>query len=202
MRTSAGTTRTHHHTVTTTSTTTDTTPDFGGGWYKCPNYSVCHAAGTKWAFSQHAGLCPACYMCLGHLHFFTQRNDSVSSGDVCPICLEQGGERVQMTCGGNHDMCTACFRQPLTFVRYPTLFDFGCPRFKPGTPGQLDIIEAWRRLHPAKYIAFFKSLVAFGTDRDKRASAQKELLTRCPVCRGGSPWNGKNTGCALAGETI
>lgn len=166
--------------------------------YKCPNYSVCRAYGTKSAFGRHEGLCPACYVCLGHLHF-TEPN---SSADVCPICLEEGGSRVQMTCGRNHNMCTVCFRQPLTFVRYPTLFDFGCPKFMPGTPGQLDIIVAWRSLHPAKYTAFFRSLVAFGTDRDKRAVAQKELLTRCPVCRGGSPWNGKNTKFELDVEII
>ena len=213
--------RHYHHTVatittTTTTTTTTFTPtttlapttdapvaDDGDVWCKCLNHSVCHASGSKWAFVLHRGLCPACYMCLGHLRFFTPPDNIASSGgDVCPICLEQGGERVQMTCDGNHNMCTACFRRPLTFVGYPTVFDFGCPRFRLGTPGQLDIIVMWSKRCPAKYTEFFKSLLAFGTDRDKRAAAQKELLARCPVCRGSSPWNGRNTECALMGETI
>jgi hypothetical protein len=129
-------------------------------------------------------------MCLGRLQF---SKADPADGDVCPICLEEGGERVQMTCGGNHNVCTECFRKPLTIVRYPTQFDFGCPRFRPDTQGQLDIIAAWRRLHPARYAAFLRALRAFGTDSDERAVAQKELLTRCPVCRGGSPWNGENT---------
>ena len=160
----------------------------GAGLKSCPNFTVCNSSGPQWAFDMNGGLCSACSMCLGPLLFTQPGADS----NVCPICLGDGGERVQMTCGANHNVCTACFRQPLAVAPYPTQFSFGCPKFKPGTACQLEIVAVWKRLHPEQYNSFLTSLKSFGTHDDQRARVRKTALMRCPVCRGGSPWNGEN----------
>lgn len=181
---------------------------------KCPNHPVCLTSGAQRLFDLgRDGLCAACTSRFGRLFFIQPHNTASTTsnatiatppaarGHECPICLEEGGEHVRMTCGGNHSVCTACFARPLRLTGYPTEFDFGCPKFRPGTQGQVDIISVWRRLFPAQFTAFRYALQDNARRSTERARAQRDSLARCPLCRGGSPWDGGNIILSRAGKT-
>ena len=154
---------------------------------RCPNFAVCGNECPHWVFNCHDGLCMNCNMLLGPLTFF----ENSSANDPCPICLETTPLMVQMTCEGQHNICVACFRKPLETREQPQPQEFGCPYAS--EEDEDDVIEDWSKTHPTQYGLWNDAIDSLCHEDEKQSVESKQALTRCSICRGGSPWDGGNT---------
>jgi len=154
---------------------------------RCPNFLVCDAACPQWALDCHGGRCHDCTVQLGPLTF----REASSADDPCPVCLEAAPWRVQMTCEGKHDVCVACFRTPWKREPGPQPEAFGCPCAS-DEEDEDDVIEQWSETHPTQYRRWGDACDRDEARGDEQRAGAEQALARCPVCRGGSPWDGGN----------
>jgi hypothetical protein len=165
----------------------------------CVNFKFCGSRMPEWICYASGDMCTGCDSRLGVLDIF-QASDTT---DECPICYENAINRVRMTCGNTmHNICVACFRKPDSLY-FPHLCpqSFGCvyphsvdTKLRKQMAANTQAFNDWRGMYPIEYSLYTDAVDYVEKEHGKRYDMLVDSLCRCPLCRGGSPWDGARLG--------
>jgi len=158
----------------------------------CANFAVCGNTESQLHLDGKGGVCSFCFhefWPYGSLTF--ARHDPPRE---CPICHDSKPQFIQFPCLGKHGICVACFRSPLTIEfdpkEAPNPHAFGLPKFKRSFTRKRrnHLFRRWMILQDAAFDMYEEALSTYSFEIDARKTACRLSLTRCPMCRGPSPW--------------
>jgi hypothetical protein len=159
----------------------------------CTNFKFCGRRLPGWIISARGDLCSSCDTRVGTLDIF----QASQSTDPCPICYESTPDRVRMICGNaSHSICMPCFRKPDSlYFPHLTANSFGCVYpFPLETKVNVERCannrqyDAWKEEYPMEYSLFVSATNHCEDQYVTMHDTLVETLSRCPLCRGASPW--------------
>jgi hypothetical protein len=158
----------------------------------CHNHVVCRQSSS---FESVRGLCFLCERVLGVLSLKIR-----TVGDECPVCLTtctdvtsrsifiddveskdlQDAYLVKMNCGQDHFLCARCFSEPFNVAFRIVTAARTLADFRTNPPLRASLTEYQQILD--EHITLLN---------DTNDCAVLRHMSKCPMCRGHSPWDGR-----------